>query len=305
MTLAKEMTERMSARAAHTVGCLTVIAGGLVLSLGVFFIRSASESDAFQYVFWRSFGFTLALVTVAAFRGETDPWQQLRTLSKRGWIGGACIAASAMTFIMALKVSTFAETFFLCSLAPLMTAVLARPMLGERMTVGTLIAIAIALTGVYVMVGGDLTGGNWYGRGLALVSAVAFAGYTLATRASRAGQLDALLIAFGIVTITTSAGILVMKGGDFLPPLREVAIAFAHGLVVLSLGLWLYGQGSRNVSAVTLTMLAQTEAIASPIFAAIAFNEWPSFAVVTGGALILAAVVGQAADAARRVPVTP
>jgi len=272
-----------------------------VLSLGVFFIRGAAEADAFQYVFWRSLGFTAALVAVAAMRGTENPARQLARLPLAGWFGGAAIALSAMTFILALKVSSFAETFFLCSLAPLMAAALARPILGERLTTGTLLAIALAVAGVWVMVGGDFTGGNWTGRALALVSAAAFAGYTLATRAAAAQALDALLIAFGLIAAGSAALVLLVVGGPFLPPLSNVLIGFVHGGCVLSLGLWLYGQGSRHVSAVTLTMLAQTEAIAAPIWAALAFGERPGLAVVAGGGMIFAAVVGQAIDAARRV----
>jgi len=300
MTVSETAKPTSAWRDPYVFGCLTIILGGLVLSLGVFFIRGAAGADAFQYIFWRSTGFTLALVTVAAIRGNADPIRQLRDLPLAGWIGGASIALSAMTFILALKVSTFAETFFLCSLAPLMAAALAWPVLRERLTTGTLIAIAVALVGVYVMVGGDFTGGNWVGRGLALFSAVCFAGYTLATRAAKSGQLDALLIAFGLISIVGSAVILFVTGSDLVPPLKDAALAFIHGAVILSLGLWLFGQGSRHVSAVTLTMLAQVEAIASPIWAAIAFRETAGFGVVVGGALIFAAVVGQAVDAARR-----
>lgn len=272
-----------------------------MLSLGVFFIRGAAEADAFQYVFWRSVGLTVALIAVAAVRGTDSPLHQLARLPLTGWLGGAAIALSALTFILALKVSSFAETFFLCSLAPLMSVALARPMLGERLTAGTVLAIALAVAGVYVMVGGDFTGGNWIGRTLALVSAAAFAGYTLATRAAAAQSLDALLIAFGLIAAGSAGLVLLWSGGPFLPPLSNVLLGFVHGGCVLSLGLWLYGQGSRHVSAVTLTMLAQTEAIASPVWAALAFGERPGLAVITGGAMIFVAVIGQAIDAARRI----
>jgi drug/metabolite transporter (DMT)-like permease len=285
----------------YTRGCLTVIAGGLILSLGVFFIRGADEADAFQYVFWRSIGFTIALVVIASFRGDESPLRQLARLTVAGWVGAASIAFSAMTFILALKVSTFAETFFLCSLAPLVAAGLAPVFVRERLTLGTAIAIAVALAGVYVMVGGDFTGGNWAGRTLALVSAAGFAGYSLATRASASGHLDGMLIAFGLIAMAGAVTALAVTGGPFLPPIQDAAIGFVHGAFVLSLGLWLYGQGSRHISAVTLAMLAQTEAIAAPIWGMLAFGERPGLGVIVGGVIILTAVIGQAADAARRI----
>lgn len=285
----------------YAIGCLTVIAGGLVLSLGVFCIRSAPDADPFQYVLWRAVGFVSALTIVASLRGSSNAFAQLRSLGPLDWVGAASMAGSATTFIMALKVSTFAEVFFICSLAPLITAALAFVVLRERLAWSTLVAIVVALAGVYIMVEGDFAGGNWVGRALGLAAGVFFASYTLATRAAKSTQLDAMLIGFGLISIVVAVGALTLQGKPYLPSTGSAALAVFHGFMVLSLGLWLYGQGSRSVSAVTLSMLAQTEAVASPVFAAIAFRETVGAAVIAGGGLIFGAVVGQAIAASRQV----
>ena len=68
------------------------------------------------------------------------------------------LALAATTFIAAIKVTTLAETFFLCSLAPLLSALLARPLLGERISGASLVAIAIALLNLVAVVIGAVAG---------------------------------------------------------------------------------------------------------------------------------------------------
>lgn len=57
-------------RATYLRGCGLVLLAGLTLSLGVFFIRSATASHAWQYIFWRA-------------------------LSRRRWPGRCCGSVSA------------------------------------------------------------------------------------------------------------------------------------------------------------------------------------------------------------------
>jgi hypothetical protein len=54
------------------------------------------------------------------------------------------------------------------------------------------------------------------------------------------------------------------------------------------------------VPGVTLVMLAQAETVAAPIWTYLVFGETTTVPVIIGGALILIAVVMQAADAAHR-----
>lgn len=302
MTAVGDTTAAGRASSRYRYGCLLVVLAGLVLSLGVFAIRGATQSDAWQYLLWRALGFTIVLVAIAAIRDHRNPLVQVAHLGRFGLMAACAMAASQITFISAVKVTTFAETFFLCSLAPLLSAMLARPLLGERIGWLVLVAIAIAMGGVAAMTGGDLEGGNWTGRAFAVASAVSFACYTLATRGSSSGELDASLIGVGLLTVSGSLAAVLLLGLPVLPGLFDAGIAFLHGAFVLSAGLFLYGQGSRHVPAVTFTMLAQAEAVIAPVWGYLYFDENPTLGTVIGGAMILAAVVLQAVAGARPSP---
>jgi drug/metabolite transporter (DMT)-like permease len=283
-----------AARGGYLRGCALVILAGLILSLGVFFVRSATVSNAWQYILWRALGFTTILVAVAWLRDHRSPLRQLAGLGRMAWIACLCMALSQVTFISSIKAATFAEVFLICSLAPVITAALAWPLLKERIGWITVVAVVLGIAGVVVMTGGELHATNVMGQLIALVSAIAFAGYTLCTRGSRPQDLDGALIGVGLLTALAGGVATKLMGLPLVATPQEAVIAFGHGALLLSAGLFLYGQGSRYISAVTFTLLAQAEAVLSPIWGYLYFAETPTEATVIGGALILAAVLIQA-----------
>jgi DME family drug/metabolite transporter len=291
------------------VGCGAVIAGGLVLSLGVLCIRAANASDAWQYLFWRGIGFGCAVWVVAAWRHASNPVTQIRHLGGFAWASVFALVASQILFVAAIKSGSTAEVFFLLSLAPLMAAILARPLLGERIGSLGVFAIAIALAGVALMSGLSFnadeifsTNGNgpWLARALAVGAALSFALYSLATRGARTQDLDAALVAVGIVTAISCAAALLWLGLPMAPTFRDAVLALIHGGIILALGLVLFARGSRVVPGVTLVMLAQAETVAAPIWTFLVFDETTTSAVILGGALILFAVIMQAWDQGNR-----
>ena len=283
-----------ASRRGYLRGCALVLLAGLILSLGVFFVRNATASNAWQYIFWRALGFTAALLILAARRDERSPIRQLLSLGRMAWVAAICMALSQVTFISSIKAATFAEVFLICSLAPMMAAALAWPLLRERIGWATVVAILIGIAGVYVMTGGELNATSVNGQLIAVVSMLAFAGYTLCTRGSRPEDLDATLIAVGILTALAGFVAIQLEGLPMIASPTDALIAFCHGAILLSAGLFLFGQGSRTVSAVTFTMLAQAEAVLSPVWGFLFFAEFPTQATIIGGSMILSAVVLQA-----------
>ena len=170
------------------------------------------------------------------------------------------------------------------------------------------LAIVVALGGVGVMsglnlkldgLGSSVWESGWLARCLALGTAFSFALYLLATRGAEPQDLDAALVAVGLVTALASAIVLLWLGVPLAASLRDTALALLHGGGILAIGLVLFARGSRKVPGVTLAMLAQAETVAAPIWTYLVFNETTTLSVVAGGALILVAVMMQALGGAR------
>ena len=298
---------QVSARS-YVAGCALVVLAGLVLSLGVLCIRGAASLDAWSYLMWRGAGFGGVLAAIGLWQHRAELLTQIRNMGSYAWIAAVAMVISQVGFVSSIQATTVAEVFFLFSLAPLMTAVIARPVLGER--IGRLggFAIILALAGVLLMSGltnAEAAAGapGWTGRTMALLGAFTFALYSLMIRGARREDIDPLLVTCGILTFFVSLAVLLWRGTPLIADPKAIALAFVHGAAVLSLGLVLFSRGSGVVPAATLIMLAQTETIAAPIWAYVFFNETTTLAVIAGGALILTGVVLQALDGAQgRLP---
>jgi DME family drug/metabolite transporter len=140
---------------------------------------------------------------------------------------------------------------------------------------------------------------GWLARWLALGTAFSFALYLLATRGAQPQDLDAALVAVGLVTALASAIVLFWLGVPLAASLRDTTLALLHGGAILAIGLVLFARGSRKVPGVTLAMLAQAETVAAPVWTYLVFNEMTTLSVVAGGALILVAVMMQALGGSR------
>ena len=67
-----------------------------------------------------------------------------------------------------------------------------------------------------------------------------------------------------------------------------------------SAGLLIYTAGSRHLPAAELALLALTEVVLGPIWVWLGIGETPSLATLSGGAVVLAAIAGNALSGLRR-----
>ena len=128
----------------------------LLVSVNGLIVRSFENANDWQIVFSRNlffFPITMVLLWISA-RGKLT-----RSFLQMGWIGivaGIFLGLANTTIILALEHTTVANALFTLSAYPLITAVLARIFLGEIISRATLIAIAIAMTGISIMVSDGL-----------------------------------------------------------------------------------------------------------------------------------------------------
>ena len=123
-------------------------------------------------------------------------------------------------------------------------------------------AIAWAIVGVAVMVGGSLRGGGLFGNLVTFLAALGFAGFTVALRRGReADMLPAVCLA-GVFAMLT-AGVM---AENFAISLHDLLLCLTLGVLQIGLGLTLYTLGSRHVAAAELTLLSMTEVLLGPLW---------------------------------------
>ncbi len=283
----------------YGTGIALVLAAGVLWSFMGLAIRLIPAAGTWQVVLWRSAGMVPVLVAVIALRSGGRPGAALRGAGAAGVLGGAGLIAAFLGAIYAIQTTGVANAVFLYSASPLFSALLGRLVLGERVRPATWGAIALAGLGIGVMVQDGLARGAVQGDAAALASALGFAGFTVALRWGRVGDMYPAVLLGGLFTIVLAGAAILAAGGTILLPPREAAIAMGMGAVLLAIGMVIYTIGSRVVPAGELALFSMTEVLLGPVWVWLFLGETASPAALTGGAILLTAIAGNAVTGAR------
>ena len=201
------------------------LGAGVVWSFGAVTARMAKHADAFQYLIWRSVGVLVVMEVMAALRREPTPVLKAYTSGKWMLSADFGLLLASFMFIYAVKTTTAANASFLGSVTPLAAVVLARFVLGERLSRVTLGAIVVATVGLVVTVFGDLHAGNMVGNIAALTASVGFAIYTISVRSNPKADWSPVLSGYALAMIVLCSVITLAQGKTLFPPAKDMGLA--------------------------------------------------------------------------------
>lgn len=272
-------------------GILLIIGATLCWSSESLWVRLVSADD-WQILFWSAIVMTIALGGWLFAQYGRGLAGALRRTGRPGIVAAVSVAIAYTGFIFALNRTTVANTVVLLATAPLVAALFARFVLGERVRRRTWIAMGAAFAGVLVMVSDSLGGGQLIGDLLALATGAVYAINIVALRAAPVydGEPADMIppnAAGGLIiaaVATSQADITAVSGAD-------LGILVMIGLVSLALGTWLFTRGVRHVQAAEAGLICLTEAAVAPLLVWLVLSETPTPQALAGAAIILAAVV--------------
>lgn len=282
----------------YATGVKLVLLAAVLWSLNGLLIRQIDQAGTWAVLFWRSAGMIPVLLAVIAWRSGGV----LAPLIRVGWsgvIGGFGLVLAFGGAIFAFQATTVANAVFLFSASPFLAALLGWLILREPVRPATWGAIALAGVGMFVMVRDGLAGGAAAGNLAALVSALGFAGFTIALRWGRLADMLPAVVLGGAFSMLVAAGVLGVQGAPLWVPARDIGISLAMGAVVLAAGMALYTTGSRVLPAADLTLLSMAEVLLAPLWVFLALGETASPQMFVGGAILMAAVAINAVSGAR------
>lgn len=270
-------------------GAGLVLAAGVLWSVQGVLIAWIESAGSWTVLFWRSLGMLPVLMLWIGPRRALD---KVRAMGWAGVMGGLGLVFAFGGAITALQSTTVANAVLLFSASPFLAAVFGQVILGERVRPLTWGAIALAVVGIVIMVGGvgQIGGGTLFGTLAALASAAGFAGFTVALRWGRVVEtVPAVLL--GAVFAMAAGGVGALATGQGLgAPLQDIAISVGMGALTLTGGMYLYTLGSRVVPAAQATLLSLVEVLLAPVWAWVALGEGLSPNTALGGAVLMAAV---------------
>jgi drug/metabolite transporter (DMT)-like permease len=276
---------------------LMALTAGMVWSFGGLTARLAKQTDAWQYLVWRSVGVFVVMELLNLRKRRAPLVGTAFGTGKRMLFACAALMLASVCFVYAIKNTSAANAALLSSITPLLAAVLARVFIGEHLSRVTIAAIGVAFIGLFVMVTGSGAGGgnnSMAGNIAAMVSALGFAGYMVTIRSSADRDWGPVLPGYAIMTVLMCGAVTVINGNPLFPSAHDVGLAVLHGGAFIVIGTLLFNAGSRHVPAAAMAVFSQTETVFVPIWVFLGLGERPAGTTILGGLIIMTAVVGKA-----------
>ena len=285
----------MTPAARHRRAILFMVIAAVCWSSGGILVRALSITNAWEIVFWRSLFMAVFVAGVfAVMHGRRMP-QAVVAVGIPGLVSGLFLAGTFFFFIGSLTRTTVANTFVLMSVSPFLAALAGRIVLKETVPTRTWVAISVAFVGIVVMFADSLDAGRYVGNLLALGVSCCFAAQVTMLRKfhARVDMLPQVMVA-GLISV----GFAFLVSPPFAATGRDLAILAVMGSVQLGVGCLLATAASKHLSATELGLLALLEPIIGPLWVWALMSEAPSAAALTGGVIVLTAVIANEAFAA-------
>ncbi|PZO20856.1 MAG: permease [Burkholderiales bacterium] len=298
-----------------------MLAVTLMWSIAGVVSRQLESAARFEVTFWRSAFTALSLLIILPLWRHVDRSQghfvepagtpSLRMSLKRHWglipesrafwISGICWSVMFTAFMLALTFTSVANVLIIMSIGPLLTALVARVFIGQKLAARTWLAIVAAGAGIAYMYGSQFvqalshpeidTGGLLLGSLTALCVPIAGAiNWTVVQRGQTHGEKIDLVPSVLLGAVISSLFTLPLAM-PFSATRTDMAWLAMLGLVQLAIPCALSVVCARVLKAPEVSLLALLEVIFGILLAWIWASETPGDEVLLGGTLVIGALV--------------
>ncbi len=279
----------------------------LLWSIAGVVTRHLDAARSFEVTFWRSAFNALALtIALGAMRGASL-WRDLVRAPPAVWVSGLCWSVMFTAFMIAITLTTVANVLITMAIGPLITALFARLFLRHRLPSRTWSAIALAGLGIAWMFGREAAGGaSPVGTLVALaVPLAAASNWTLLQHIGHGpADPDAALPQDMLPAVLIGALLSALAMLPFAYPFRasahDLGLLAMLGVIQLALPCLLVVRLTRELPAPEIALLGLLEVVFGVAWAWLGAGEQPGADALSGGAMVLGALIANEALALRR-----
>ena len=278
---------------------IPITVGVFSVALSAIFVKMTS-ADSGVTAFYRML-FSILIMSPVFFLKYTH---EIKKLSKRDWafttIAGVFLAFHFILWFESLNYTSVASSTVLVTLQPLFAFAGTYFFFKEKLSIKTLVAGAVAISGSVMIGYGDfkVSGSALYGDLLALIACALITAYLLFGQdvRKRLSLVTYTFVVYGISTITLFFYIL-FKGESFGPyPASEWMWFLLLALIPNLLGHTLFNWALKWVSTNVISIAILFEPIGAAILAYFILGEYLSVSQIVGGSVVLAGITLFVAD---------
>ena len=263
----------------------------VLISFGGLFIRLIEEADVWQISLYRSLALMATVSLLMLWRYGAEAPRKTRAIGRPGLLAGVMMAGATLSFLQSITNTTVANTLFMLSAIPFITAALAWLILGESLRRATLLTMISAVAGITVMVAGGIGAGSLYGNVMGLVTACCFSFYAIIVRRHREVEMLPVLVVSASLIVALS---LALRWGDLAIPWQDIALCFVIGGILSGGANALFLLAAKHLVAAELTLIMLLEFALGPLWVWLFLSEVPTAATITGGAIVIGSVGARA-----------
>ncbi len=309
----------------HTQAVAMMVAATLLWSIAGVVTRQLESAQRFEVTFWRSAFNVLSLLLIlplwrAANRRAERVMSRPAPVARRSWaagflhrhwgllpessafwVSGLCWSVMFTAFMVALSFTSVANVLIIMAVGPLLTALLSRVVTGQPMAWRVWITIAVAGAGMaymyggqmLVLMGGDSTQANDLLVGSLIALCVPAAGavnWTVVQRSQSQGArvdlVPSVLLGAAISSLAT-----LPLATPFAATGSDLGWLALLGLCQLAIPCLLAVTAARVLKAPEVSLLALLEVVFGILWPWLWVNEAPGAEVLSGGSVVLGALV--------------
>lgn len=267
-------------------GRLAALTGGLLLSFDSVFVRLSGTGGVDTAFLFGLF----SAISMAALIQATSRKGLVQTLKDGGWpmvASSLLIVGSASSLVLSIKHTTVANTLFILSARPVLTALTAWFLLRKKPSRSLWLAIAAVMGGIFIVVNGSLQSGNLMGDGFALLG-VCCLGLNSSLWRRYKDMSRLAVVGLGGFFIALFMFVPAEPSGYSS---RTWLVMACMGLASAPLGRVMNALSSRYIPAAEMATISLISAVLAPIWAFLFFAEQPPTTTLAGGAIIFIAIL--------------
>ena len=270
-------------------GPLLVFFGAFSLSFGGLIIKSFEGATQWQILFWRTVFFLLIISIYLVITYKKNFFKSFYDSGIPGFFGGLILSFGFCGYVFAMYNTTVANTNFIIQTQTIFLAIFGYFFLKEKISKTTLISIILAISGIVLMVGNTLSLGQTIGNLAAFSMPISFAVLILVVRKYPNVDMVPSQFIAGIFALIIGY----LMSGKINISYYDIFLGFLAGFFQLGFGFIFITIGAQRTPSAMVGIIMLTEAVFGPLWAWLFINEQPPTIVITGGTIVIIAVLLQ------------